>query len=121
MTPGDDEHDLGIGAIERNSAASSPDSVDRVTATESASEAAPVSATTAVDAPASPLGVDEISAGLAAGSLTAAEAQAMLIDRVVTAQLPEGADPALVDAIRAEVAASLADDPILASLLDPNA
>lgn len=119
MSPGDDEHDLGIDAIERNSATSGAEAPDAVGATEAVRETGPVQAASAVDAPVDTLGVDEISAGLAAGSLTPAEAQSLLIDRVVAAQLPEGADPALVASVRSEVAAALADDPILAELLDP--
>ncbi|MCR9165271.1 MAG: hypothetical protein ACE37F_26840 [Nannocystaceae bacterium] len=126
MTAGDDDLDLGIGAVERNSGASGPGAADAAGSSDAVSGAAgvdstgPVQATTAVDAPSSTAGVDEISAAIAAGSLSAADAQAMLIDQVVAAQLPEGADPALAAEIRAEVAAALAGDPVLASLLDPN-
>ncbi len=125
MTPGDDELELGIGAIERNAPAGAADAADGVAQAEAVGSAGEIAAATsasaasAVDAPASPFGVDEISAGLAAGSLSPAEAQSMLIDRVVAAQLPEGAAPALVESVRAEVAAALANDPLLAALLDP--
>ena len=122
MTPGDDELELGIGAIERNAPAGAADAADAaegVGAAEAVGSAGEIAATAAVDAPASPLGVDEISAGLAAGSLSPAEAQSMLIDRVVAAQLPEGAAPAVLESVRAEVAAVLANDPLLAALLDP--
>ncbi len=119
MTPGDDDHDLGIGAIERNSGASSADPAGAVEAADGVVDASAVEASAAVDAPDAALGLDEISAGLAAGTLTPAEAQATLIDRIVAAQLPAGAEPAIVDAVRTEVAAALAEDPVLASLLDP--
>lgn len=120
MTPGDDDHDLGIGAIERNSGPSGADPADAVASTDAVSEIGATQRTTAVDAPADGLGIDEISAGLAAGSITPADAQTLLIDRVVAAQLPDGADPALIEAVRAEVASTLADDPVLAALLDPS-
>lgn len=122
MTPGDDELELGIGAIEPNAPAGAThaaEGVEGTEATEAIGSSSEIAATTAVDAPASPLGIDEISAGLAAGSLSPAEAQAMLIDRVVAAQLPEGAAPAVVESVRSEVAAALANDPHLAMLLDP--
>ena len=125
MTPGDDELELGIGAIERNAptaaadAPDAPDATEAVGGAEAVGAAGEIAATTAVDAPGSALGIDEISAGLAAGSLSPADAQSMLIDRVVAAQLPEGAAPALVESIQSEVAAALADDPLLAALLDP--
>ena len=126
MTPGDDDHDLGIGAVERNSGASGPAATDAAASADAVSGPAevastgPVQAASAVDAPSSTTGIDEISASLAAGSLSPADAQAMLIDQIVAAQLPDGADPALAAEIRAEVADALADDPVLASLLDPN-
>lgn len=119
MSPGDDEHDLGIDAIERNSAASGAEAPDAVGATEAVRETGPVDAPAAVDAPPDVLGIQEISAGLAAGSLSPAEAQSLLIDRIVAAQLPAGADPALLETVRSEVAEALADDPLLAELLDP--
>jgi len=122
MTPGDDELELGIGAIERNApaaAADAPDATQAVGETEAVGSASEIAAAAAVDAPGSALGVDEISAGLAAGSLSPAEAQSMLIDRVVAAQLPEGASPAVVASVQSEVAAALANDPLLAALLDP--
>jgi len=119
MTPGDDELELGIGAIERNAPAGAANAAEGVQEAEAIGPSSEVAAATPVDAPASPLGVDEISAGLAAGSLSPAEAQAMLIDRVVAAQLPEGAAPALVESVKREVAAALANDPHLAALLDP--
>lgn len=119
MTPGDDELELGIGAIERNAPAAAVDAARGTTEAEAVASAPEIAATAAVEAPASPMGVDEISAELAAGSLSAVEAQSLLIDRVVAAQLPEGAAPALVESVRAEVAAALAGDPLLAALLDP--
>lgn len=122
MSPGDDELELGIGAIERNAPASAADAAEAaqgVGEVESAGSASEIAASTAVDAPASALGLDEISAGLAAGSLSPGEAQSMLIDRVVAAQLPEGASAALIESVQQEVAAALANDPVLAGLLNP--
>ncbi|MBV1862260.1 MAG: hypothetical protein KUG77_27825 [Nannocystaceae bacterium] len=119
MTPGDDDLEVGIGAIERNAPAGAADATEGLEEIAAVGTADEIAAAAAVDAPGSPLGVDEISAGLAAGSLSPAEAQSMLIDRVVAAQLPEGAAPALVASVQSEVAEALANDPLLAALLDP--
>ena len=119
MTPGDDELELGIGAIERNGPAAAAEAPDGIAEAEPVGSASETAAVSAVDAPQSPLGVDEISAGLAAGSLSPADAQTMLIDRVVAAQLPEGASPAAIESVRSDVEAALANDPLLAELLNP--
>ncbi len=59
--------------------------------------------------------VEQVTAGLATGALDVDAATSML-DAVTTALGP-GADPALAAELRAEVAALVAEDPTLASLL----
>jgi hypothetical protein len=54
---------------------------------------------------------------LRAGSIDAAQAQALLVDQVVRAQLGPDASPELVERVRAEIEQLLADDPVLADLL----
>ena len=61
--------------------------------------------------------VASITEALAAGAIDAEAARVQLIDAVVAAQMPVGADPALWREIRAEVEALLAGDPTLADLL----
>ncbi len=137
MSPGDDDHDLGIGAIERNGtsdAAHGPDGTDAVSgsgeteaitsasAPDALADSSAVSAAGdagAIDSTGDVQGIDEISADLAAGAISPAQAQARLIEQVVASQLPEGADPVTLDAVREEVTALLADDPLIAALLDP--
>jgi hypothetical protein len=60
---------------------------------------------------------DAIADALANGAIDAAEARAQLIEQSVRAQLPTGADPALVAEVRAQVEALLQGDPLLESLL----
>ncbi len=60
-----------------------------------------------------------IAADLASGAIDAATARARLIEQAVRAQLPPGASPALLAAIRAEVEDLLRDDPVLERLLRP--
>ncbi|MBK6917175.1 MAG: hypothetical protein IPH07_07230 [Deltaproteobacteria bacterium] len=61
--------------------------------------------------------VEQVTAGLAAGALDVDAATSMLVADAVTTALGPGADPALAAEIRAEVAALVAEDPTLASLL----
>lgn len=56
---------------------------------------------------------------LATGAIDAETARGELIATIVRAQAPAGADPAVWQAIEADVRALLADDPILADLLRP--
>ena len=58
-----------------------------------------------------------ISDALATGAIDADTAHSRLIDAVVASQMPPGADPAVWQAIRAEVEALLAGDPTIAELL----
>lgn len=61
--------------------------------------------------------VAAIGEALAAGAIDAETARVQLIDAMVAAQMPAGADPALWSEIRAEVEALLAGDPTLNDLL----
>lgn len=61
----------------------------------------------------------EIAAALASDRVDAAQAQALLIDRVIAEQLPLDMSPTRLEAVRAELASLLEGDPTLAALLDP--
>lgn len=61
--------------------------------------------------------VTAIGEALAAGAIDADSARSQLIDAVVAAQMPAGADPAVWQQVRAEVEALLAGDPALTDLL----
>ena len=86
-------------------------------------EAAPLEPAAASDAAAPIDGVARagepaaIADALAAGAIDAEAAKAQLIDAVVTAQLPADAPPALFAALRDQVAAMLAQSPLLDDLL----
>lgn len=93
--------------------------------------AAETSATTEVGAAAATGGATEVAAvgavaadpiasindALATGAIDADTARSRLIDAVVASQMPPGADPAVWQAIRAEVEALVAGDPTIADLL----
>ena len=114
--PGDD--DLGIGAIRRSGESAPADPAAPVQGPEAAT---PTEAASGVD-PAAALGSDTLDAlteALASGAISPVEAKAQLIDQVVASQLPADADPAVIEAVRAQVSDLLADDPTLARLLDP--
>ncbi len=131
MSPGDDDHDLGIGAIERNGASEAADGprdanavsavpgADAASAPSESSSIDSVGALGAADGASGASGLEEVSADLAAGAVSPAEAQARLIDEVEWAMKHTGTNKFAIDAVRAEVAALLADDPLLARLLDP--
>ena len=93
--------------------------VDAATAASAASAASAAGAATEVGAvgavAADP--VAAISDALATGAIDADTAHSRLIDAVVASQMPPGADPAVWQAIRAEVEALLAGDPTIAELL----
>ena len=93
--------------------------VDAATAASAASAASAAGAATEVNAvgavAADP--VAAISDALATGAIDADTAHSRLIDAVVASQMPPGADPAVWQAIRAEVEALLAGDPTIAELL----
>ena len=87
--------------------------VDAATAASAAGSATEVGAVGAVAA--DPIAA--ISDALATGAIDADTAHSRLIDAVVASQMPPGADPAVWQAIRAEVEALLAGDPTIAELL----
>ncbi len=60
-----------------------------------------------------------VARALSTGAVSSEQARAQLIDEVVRARLPPDADLELVEQVRTEVEALLADDPTLAALLDP--
>ncbi len=116
--PGDD--DLGIGAIRRSGESAPADPAAPVQGPEAAT---PTEAASGVDPAAAlgsaTLGLDALTEALASGAISPVEAKAQLIDQVVASQLPADADPAVIEAVRAQVSDLLADDPTLARLLDP--
>lgn len=61
----------------------------------------------------------ELAQALSTGAVSVEQARERLINEVVGTQLPADASPELVEQVRAEVEAMLADDPTLAALLDP--
>lgn len=63
--------------------------------------------------------LDAITEALASGAIDAQVATEQLIERTVRAQLPPDAAPELIAAVRAEVEAVLASDPMLERLLRP--
>jgi len=104
---GGKELDLDVSRVSSASPAEAPKSA------EATSAAASVGSGEAA-------GVDEIARALAAGEIDPAQAQQMLIDQVTAEQLPADASPELVESVRSEVAALLAEDPTLQALLDPH-
>lgn len=66
-----------------------------------------------------PVGTEAIASALSRGTLDPQSARAQLIDQAVQAQLPPDAAPETVAAIRAEVEAMVAGDPVLEQLLRP--
>ena len=104
---GGDDLELGVGRVLDAKAAQNAAPAEGV-------GAAPPSRAT--DASSS---VEELTQALAAGEIDPAGAQEMLIDAVVQEQLPADASPELIEAIRAEVEAMLAEDPTLQAMLQP--
>jgi hypothetical protein len=88
------------------------DAAEGVEGVEAADRAAPTEGASATAS------TDAIAEALGAGRIDAEQARAQLIDEALRAQLPAGADPALVEELRAELSALLADDPTLARLLE---
>ena len=99
------------------------DGVNGASATQAADGAAAadgVEATSAVDPAAATdevRGTDAIADALEAGAIDAEAARARLIEDALAAHLPADADPAVVEAVRADIEAALADDPTLDRLL----
>lgn len=113
---GGDPDDLRVGAIGSSGRAEGPDGADAVDAAEGSRGAAAVDGVTETGRVG---GAEAIASALSSGAIDAAEAKARLIDEAVRAQLPEGTDPAVVAAVRAEIEALLANDPVLEDLLRP--
>ncbi|MEM6290265.1 MAG: hypothetical protein AAGA54_03340 [Myxococcota bacterium] len=117
--PGDD--DLGIGAIKRSGESAPADPAAPVQGPEAAASTEAAAAVDRAAAPGTdPLGLDALTEALASGAISPVEAKAQLIDQVVASQLPADADPAVIEAVRAQVGDLLADDPTIARLLDPH-
>jgi hypothetical protein len=106
----------GLRGVGRSAGAGRAESVDAAAAPGSAAAVEQASATGEVAA-ADPL--QALTEALAAGAIDADAARNELIATIVRAQAPAGADPAVWQAIEADVRALLADDPILADLLRP--
>lgn len=96
-------------AIAPSDAATGAEGVARTRAAEGAASASAVGATTA----------EAIASALASGTIDAQTARMQLIDEAVRAHLPPDAAPETVSAIRAEVEALLAHDPLVERLLRP--
>ena len=107
-TPGE-----GANAIDPAARAGEVDAATAASAASAAGAATEVGAVGAVAADP----VAAISDALATGAIDADTAHSRLIDAVVASQMPPGADPAVWQAIRAEVEALLAGDPTIAELL----
>ena len=104
-TPGD-----GATAVDPAAKAGEVDAAAEVGAADAAIEVGAVGA----------IAADPIAAvtnALATGAIDADAARSQLIDAVIAAQMPPGADPAVWQSIRAEVEALLVGDPTLADLL----
>ncbi len=115
-----DPSDIRVGAIGSSQSSTPSEATAEVEALESAQESASASATTAIDPSAGPQqtqGSQAVAAALGAGTIDSAQAKAQLIDQALRSQLPPGADPATVAALRAQVEALLANDPVLEDLL----
>ena len=109
---GDPDDPMRIGGVGRTQRPEGPEAagavdVEQAQGIEASSGAAAAQST------------DAIADALATGAIDAAEARAALIEQVVRAQVPAGADPAFVAELQAEVAALLESDPLLEALLRP--
>lgn len=113
---GGDADDLRVGAVGAPKRSEGADAADAVDAAEGSRGAAAVEGVSETGRAG---GAEAIASALGSGAIDAAEAKARLIDEAVRAQLPEGTDPAIVEAVRAEVEALLAGDPVLEDLLRP--
>jgi hypothetical protein len=111
---GGDPDDLRVGAVGGPKRSEAPDAASAAEAAEGSRGAAAVEG---VGESGRAGGAEAIASALSSGAIDAAEAKARLIDEAVRAQLPEGTDPAVIEAVRAEVEALLAGDPVLEDLL----
>lgn len=106
----------GLRGVGRSVGPAATESVDATPALASAAAVEQAAASAEVTA-ADPLAA--LTAALATGAIDAETARGELIATIVRAQAPAGADPAVWQAIEADVRALLADDPVLADLLRP--
>ena len=105
-----------VDGVGRSGAARPAAGVDEVGEVGEVKASAELAGTAAVEAvKADP--VAAISEALATGAIDAETARVQLVEAIVAAQMPAGADPALWSEIRAEVEALLAGDPTIADLL----
>jgi hypothetical protein len=111
---GGDPDDLRVGPVGGSRRGEGPDAADAVDAAEGSRGAAAVEGVAETGRAGA---TEAIATALSTGAIDAAEAKARLIDEAVRAQLPEGTDPAIVAAVRAEVEAMLTNDPLLEDLL----
>ncbi|HEY0132702.1 MAG TPA: hypothetical protein VGB85_01445 [Nannocystis sp.] len=106
-------HAKAVDGAAETSAATEVGAASSVGAASAAGGASEVGAVGAVAADP----VASITDALATGAIDADTARSRLIDAVVASQMPPGADPAVWQAIRAEVEALVAGDPTIADLL----
>ena len=113
---GGDPDDLRVGPVGGPSRSEGPEAAEGVDPAEGSRGAAAVEGVAETGRAGA---AEAIATALSTGAIDAAEAKARLVDEAVRAQLPEGTDPAIVAAVRAEVEAMLANDPVLEDLLRP--
>lgn len=109
-----------LDGVGRSGAARPAASVEDVAAVGEVAASGEVAGAAAVEAAGAAAAADPVAAiseALAAGAIDAETARVQLVEAIVAAQMPAGADPALWLEIRAEVEALLAGDPTLTDLL----
>ena len=104
---GADDLEMGVGRVA---------SAQNAAATGASGAVDPASSTRATAAAGD---IEALTSALASGEIDPAQAQQMLIECVVQEQLPADATPEMIEAIRTEVEAMLAEDPTLQALLQP--
>ena len=109
MSPTSPDDPAPIGGVRPPKAAQAAQGAEQAQASAAAGQAQAVDADPTA----------AIAEALRTGQMTLVEARRALVDMVVSEQLPADADPALIDAVRAEVDEILQADPALAELLDP--
>jgi hypothetical protein len=115
----------GLSGVGRSTPATGAAEVDAATETRAATVVGAASSVGAAGATTEVAAVGAVAAdpiasitnALATGAIDADTARSQLIDAVVASQMPPGADPAVWQAIRAEVEALVVGDPTIADLL----
>jgi len=110
MPGGDHDSDFRIGRLAPPTEPGAVNAIDPVTSTTGVSGTA---GATEVDR------IESLAAALGTGAIAPVEAQNLLIEAALQAQLPPNIDPVLLQQIHAEVQAMLALDPTLRALLEP--